>query len=165
MKEVLFFFPIIGFNLALFNFPFLPLNNNSGSSQRCWVASSYYNSVQFIFKSHSPSQDVPSQFLSISTNIRASGIGSERGRKPGKMAKILGNRLLVNGSLLVTEVSLGKNHQPSCSLYKQFPTLWVQKTHRDPSLSPPPAHVFQPSHSSCSSGISQSSWCQNLLIR
>ena len=109
--------------------------------------------------------NVPSQFLSISTNIRASGIGSESGRKPGKMAKILGNRLLVmvlSWSLRCLWVRTTSLH---ALLANSLQLLVLQKTHRDPSFSLPPAHVFQPSHSSCSSGILQSSWCQNLLTR
>lgn len=43
--------------------------------------------------------------------------------------------------------------------------LVLQKTHREPSFSAPPAHVFQLSHNSCCRSISQSSWCQNLLTR
>lgn len=43
--------------------------------------------------------------------------------------------------------------------------LVLQKTHREPSFSAPPAHVFQLSRNSCCRSISQSSWCQNLLTR
>ena len=81
------------------------------------------------------------------------------------MAKILGNRLLVmvlSWSLRCLWVRTTSLH---ALLANSLQLLVLQKTHRDPSFSLPPAHVFQPSHSSCSSGILQSSWCQNLLTR